>query len=193
MTDSPRARDLLRAWIDIGSQSVGGGTSTLFMIRRVLVDQRRWITPREFTEAYALSQLSPGIHFVAMAGLLGRRLGGTRGVVIAVAGMMVPASLITAIMTAFFAAVAEHPIALAALAGIAPIAAGMTLGQAVILGRPVIHRGPRGILDLAVAIAAALVVLTAGGSTIAVVLASGLVGALFLRGARPTSQETEMS
>jgi chromate transport protein ChrA len=56
----PSPRALARAWFDIGTQSVGGGTSTLFMIRWVLVKRHGWITLREFTEAWALSQLSPG-------------------------------------------------------------------------------------------------------------------------------------
>jgi chromate transport protein ChrA len=65
----PSSRTLARAWFDIGTQSVGGGTSTLFMMRRILVERSGWITLREFTEAWALSQLSPGIHLVALAGL----------------------------------------------------------------------------------------------------------------------------
>jgi len=89
-------RELARAWIAVGTQSVGGGTSTLFLIRRLVVERHRWVTARPFTEDWALSQLSPGIHLVALAGLLGDRIAGWRGVVISVAGMMVPAAIVTA-------------------------------------------------------------------------------------------------
>jgi len=41
--------------------------------------RERWLSAREFGEAWALSQLSPGIHLVALAGLIGRRAAGWRG------------------------------------------------------------------------------------------------------------------
>lgn len=189
----PTLRAIVRAWIDIGTQSVGGGTSTLFMMRRVLVEQRRWTTLREFTEAYALSQLSPGIHFVALAGLLGQRLAGPWGALAAVGGMMIPASIITVVITMFFNVVADHPLAIAALAGVGPVAAGMTLGLAFTLARPIIQRGPRGLVDVAVTLFAFGLVVAGVNATVIVIVGSGVFGALLLRRGRPTSADTEMS
>lgn len=193
MEPPPTLRALARAWFDIGTQSVGGGTSTLFMIRRVLVDRMRWITLREFTEAWALCQLSPGIHLVAFAGLLGRQIAGVRGVIVSVAGMMVPAALIAAILTAFFGQIARHPLTIAALAGIGPVAGGMTIGLALTMARPVLQRGRYVILDVAV-IAIAFAVLLAGAApTIVVIIVAGLFGVLFLGRERPTSTDAPVS
>ncbi len=189
----PRSRALTRAWFDIGTQSVGGGTSTLFMIRRVLVEQHKWITEREFTEAWALSQLSPGIHLVALAGLLGRRIAGLRGVVVSVGGMMLPAAAITAVITALFGGIAQHPLTVAALLGIGPVAAGMTIGLALILARPVLQRGRYAILDLALIVAAFAVLLAGVAPTIGVIGASAAFGAVFLGRERPTSTDAPMS
>ena len=91
------------------------------------------MSPREFGEAWALSQLSPGIHLVALAGLIGRRVAGWRGVAAAVAGMMIPAAAITVALTAAYGLVAESPLALAALAGLAPATGGMTIATAALL------------------------------------------------------------
>lgn len=189
----PSSRALARAWFDIGTQSVGGGTSTLFMIRRILVERRGWITLRDFTEAWALSQLSPGIHLVALAGLLGGRLAGARGVLVSVAAMMVPAAIITAIATALLAQVAEHPLTLAALAGIGPVAGGMTIGLALTMARPVLQRGRFAILDGAVILAAFGLLLGELAQTIVVILAAGALGAVLLRRERPTSSDAPMS
>src|SRR3979411_3413290 len=90
---------LTRSWVTVGTQSVGGGTSTLLLIRRLAVDREGWMSAREFGEAWALSQLSPGIHLVALAGLIGRRIAGWRGGVAAVAGMMIPAPAINVAVT----------------------------------------------------------------------------------------------
>jgi chromate transporter len=185
----PSSRALARAWFDIGTQSVGGGTSTLFMIRRVLVERTGWITQRQFTEAWALCQLSPGIHLVALAGLLGRQIAGTRGVIVSVSGFMVPAAAITAVVTAFFGQIAQHPLAIAALLGIGPVAGGMTIGLALSMAQPVLQRGRYAILDVAV-IAIALALLLSGvAGTLVVILAGGAFGALFLGRERPTSSD----
>ncbi|HEV2249539.1 MAG TPA: chromate transporter [Candidatus Limnocylindria bacterium] len=193
MKPLPSSRALARAWFDIGTQSVGGGTSTLFLIRRILVERKSWISPREFNEAWALSQLSPGIHLVALAGLLGRRIAGARGVIVSVAGMMVPAAIITAIATAFLGEVAQQPLTIAALAGIGPVAGGMTIGLALTLARPVLQRGRLALLDVAV-IAAAFAVLLGGlAQTIVVIFVAGLFGAAALGRERPTSSDAPLS
>ena len=193
MTPPPSMRELARAWFDISTQSFGGGTSTLFMIRRVLVDRLHWITLREFTEAWALCQLSPGIHLVALAGLLGQRIAGVRGVLVSVAGLMVPAAIITAVLTAGFGQIAQHPLTIAALAGIAPVSGGMAIGLALATAGSVMQRGRLVIIDVAVVAAAFTVLLANAQLTIGVILVAALFGALFLGRKRPTSTDAPVS
>jgi chromate transporter len=186
-------RALARAWFVVSTQSVGGGASTLFMIRRVMVDQQRWITLREFTEAWALCQLSPGIHLVAFAGLLGSRIAGLRGVIVSVAGLMVPAALIAAILTAGFGQIAQHPLTIAALAGVAPVSGGMAIGLALTTAGSVMQRGRLVVVDVAVVAAACVVLLLNARLTIAVILVAAVLGALFLGRKRPTSTDAPVS
>ncbi len=186
-------RQLARAWFDVSTQSVGGGTSTLFMIRRILVDRHGWITLREFTEAWALCQLSPGIHLVALAGLLGDRIAGARGVVVAVTGLMLPAALITAVLTAGFGQIAHHPLTVAALAGVAPVSGGMAIGLALTTAASVMQRGRMVAADVAVVVAACIVLLLNSSLTIVVIVVAGLLGALLLGRTRPTSSEAPTS
>jgi chromate transporter len=189
----PSSRTLARAWFDIGTQSFGGGSSTLFMIRRIVVERMAWVSIREFTESWALSQLSPGIHLVALAGLLGQRIAGLRGVFVSVAGMMVPAALITAILTAFFGQIAQEPLTVAALAGIAPVAGGMTIGLALTMARPVLQRGRFAIVDVAVIVAAFAILIAGAAQTIVVIIVAGILGAVLLGHERPTSSDAPMS
>lgn len=163
------------------------------MIRRILVDRLHWITLREFTEAWALSQLSPGIHLVALAGLLGQRIAGVRGMLVSVIGLMVPAAIITAILTAGFGEIARHPLTIAALAGIAPVSGGMAIGLALITARSVMQRGGLVIVDVAVVAAACVVLLASAQLTIVVILVAGVFGALFLGRKRPTSSDAPVS
>ena len=184
-------RELARSWFDVGTQSVGGGTSTLQLIRRVIVERRGWVSVREFNEAWALAQLSPGIHLVALAGMLGHRIARVRGMVVSVAAMMVPAAIVTALMTAAYGAIADQPLAKAALAGMGPATAGMTLAQALLMVRDVRQSGWRVVVDAAVVLVAFTVLQFGHTSPVVVILAGCAVGTLALRRKRPTSKRAE--
>jgi chromate transporter len=181
-------RELAKAWIAIGTQSVGGGASTLMLIRRYIIERHRWLTVREFNEAWALSQLSPGIHLIALAGLLGKRIAGWPGVGVSVAGMMVPAAIVTILMTAAFGTVADHPLAVAALAGMGPATGGMTIALAALLVRDSRRHGARAIVDVAVVIAALAILTFTRTSSILVILVTAAAGAALLGRERPTSE-----
>jgi len=180
--------ELAKAWIAVGTQSVGGGASTLFLIRKLVLERHAWVTTREFTEAWALSQLSPGIHLVAFAGVLGDRIAGWRGVVISVTGMMVPAAAVTALMTAGYALLADHPLARAALAGMGPATGGMTVALALITARDARRHGPLVVVDALVVLAAFAVLTFGHASSILVVVIAAVLGAFLLRRERPTSE-----
>lgn len=181
-------RELAKAWFAIGTQSVGGGVSTLLLIRRHVLERDRWVTTREFNEAWALSQLSPGIHLVAFAGLLGKRRGGWRGAGVSVAAMMIPAAIVTTLMTAGFAAVSGHPLAIAAIAGMGPATGGMTIALAALLVRDSRGHGVRAIVDVAVVVAAFAILTFTKTSSILVILVAATLGAALLGRERPTSE-----
>src|SRR5438093_3371780 len=170
---------LTRSWIAVGTQSVGGGTSTLLLIRRLAVEPERWLSGREFGEAWALSQLSPGIHLVALAGLIGRRAAGWRGVIAAVAGMMIPAAAITVALTAAYEMIAASALARAALAGVAPVTGGMTIATAALLVRTSARHGRHHLaIDLAVCLGSLVASVFFGVPTLAAIGAGAAIGPL---------------
>src|SRR5207253_10165156 len=91
---------LLRLWITFGLHSFGGGATTLTLIRRAVVDRYGWYSDAEFTREWTLCQLAPGINLLALAVLIGRRLGGARGVVLTVVGLLLPRVAVTIAVTA---------------------------------------------------------------------------------------------
>jgi len=165
----------------------------LLLIRRLAVERERWLSAREFAESWALSQLSLGIHLVALAGLLGQRVAGWRGVAAAVGGMLVPAAAITVALTAGYEAIASSPLARAALAGIAPVTAGMTLATAVLLIRSTARHGRAlAIVDVLVSIAALAASALLAVSAVVAIAAGAAVGAVALGRERPTSRDIQM-
>lgn len=181
--------ELARVWISIGMQSFGGGVSVIALIRSLIVERRGWVGRRTFTEDWALSLLSPGIHVVALVGLLGLRIAGARGVLVSVAALMLPAGVITAAMTAGFVSVAEHPLADAALAGLRPATAGMTIGLAAVLIRTAARGGRRAALDLSLVAAAFVLLLTGALASPLVIIGGAALGGIALRTGRPTDTE----
>jgi chromate transporter len=151
------------------------------------------MSAREFGEAWALSQLSPGIHLVALAGLVGRRAAGWRGVVAAVAGMMIPAAAITVALSAAYAVIAASPLARAALAGVAPVTGGMTIATAALLVRASARRSrAHALTDLAVCIGSLGAAVFFGVPTLAAIGAGAAIGAIALGREPPISRETSV-
>ena len=151
------------------------------------------MSAREFGEAWALSQLSPGIHLVALAGLIGRRAAGWRGAVAAVAGMMIPAAAITVALMAAYSVIAASPIARAALAGVAPVTGGMTIATAALLVRASARHGNAHFtIDVAVSLAFVVAAAFLGVPTLAAIGAGALIGTIALGQERPTSHESSV-
>lgn len=151
------------------------------------------MSARELGEAWALSQLSPGIHLVALAGLVGRRAAGWRGVAAAVLGMMIPAGAITVALTAAYGSIAGTSLAREALSGVGPITGGMTIATALLLIRSTARHGRVHLsIDVAVSAVAFVAALAFAIPTLAGIAAGAFIGALALGREPPTSRDTPM-
>ena len=65
------------------------------LMEREVVDHRGWLSREEFLDCLSLSQAMPGVFAVNMATIIGRKLGGFRGVLCAVLGnILMPIALI---------------------------------------------------------------------------------------------------
>src|SRR5579864_885056 len=175
---------LFRIWASIGLQSFGGGASTTLLIQRAFIEKHKWLSIEEFLHLWNLCILTPGINLVALTVLIGRKLGGTWGIVVSLAGMLLPSALITCLLAAIFEQI-EHVAAVqAVLRGVIPATGGIMLLVGLNYALPLIRRGYKeGILYLlmssVIIIACALVVILLKLSVIVVVLSAACLGALF--------------
>jgi chromate transporter len=119
---------LFASFLKMGLLGFGG---VLPWARRVLVDERRWLSDREFAELIGLCQVLPGPNVVNLSVIIGARAQGPVGSLIALAAiLLVPVGLMLAIAT-FYASVAQEPVTRNAIAGASAAAAGLILGTAV--------------------------------------------------------------
>jgi len=169
----PSLRQFLIVWLGLGCQSFGGGSATLALIRRAVVDRHRWLTPDEFTRDWALCQISPGINLVGMTILIGRRVLGIPGIVLALIGLLAPSCVITVLITATYSRFQNLAVVRSALRGIIPATVGIGLVMAYQLLAPLIssaRRQGRGSVVFAV-----LVVVLCGAAVASLQPAVGLV------------------
>ena len=69
--------------------AVGGGNAALPEMHRVAVDVQHWLTDKQFADAFAISQLSPGPN-VLIVTLIGYSVAGVTGALVATLAMCLP-------------------------------------------------------------------------------------------------------
>ncbi len=175
---------IFRAWLGLGLQSWGGGSATLLMIRRELVERRAWLSEADFTRYWAICQIAPGINLLGLTVLIGWRLGQGRGAALSLLGLLLPSVTITAALTAVYAAVRDLPLVAAGLRGVIPATVGLGLLLCWQMGRPLVDEARAdGVASLLVALlllgGSAAAVLIWSPPVIVVLLAAGAIGALW--------------
>jgi chromate transporter len=128
-------------WGSIGLQSFGGGASTLLLIRQAFIEKHAWVEEEEFVRFWSLCLMTPGINLVGLTILIGRKLGGVRGIVASLTGLLLPSAVITCLLTAGFTAVEHQPVIQAILKGVIPATAGIMLLVGWNFARPLLQQG----------------------------------------------------
>jgi len=128
--------ELFVAHLKIGLLGFGG---VMPWARRVYVDERRWLTDRDFAELVGMSQVLPGPNVVNLAVIIGSRAQGPVGALLALTGILFVPVAIVVVLATFYAAVAQNAWARNAIAAASAAGAGLILGTAT---RLVIHTRP---------------------------------------------------
>jgi chromate transporter len=116
----------------IGATSFGGVVPYL---RGSLVTKRQWIDDKEFVEMLSISQSLPGLNATNMAILVGEKLRGALGSLVAIIGMCLPGAVIMYIVGMFYRSHGDHIWITAALKGVAAAAVGLILATVVGLSK----------------------------------------------------------
>ncbi|GHT08057.1 chromate transporter [Bacteroidia bacterium] len=86
----------------IGAFTIGGGYAMLPLIKKDVVEQKKWIDPTEFVDIVAISQSLPGVFAVNLSVLTGYQLKGNKGSIVAALGTILPSFFIILLIAAFF-------------------------------------------------------------------------------------------
>ncbi|MFZ1428851.1 MAG: chromate transporter [Geminicoccaceae bacterium] len=126
------------AFLLIGATSVGGGV--VAYLRNGLVDKHGWIDDPTFVRMLSISQSLPGLNATNMSILIGDRLRGTMGSIVATVAICLPGGLFMFAVGMAYGIHGNLPIATAILHSVAAAAVGLVLAVSWQLGRRSLDR-----------------------------------------------------
>jgi chromate transporter len=116
--------------------SLSGFGGVLAWARRMMVEERKWMTPDQFNEVYALCSFLPGGNIINFSVIFGGRLRGPLGSAAALTGLLGPPFILILIIGAIYAHYGDLPVLRRALTGVASAAAGLMMATVAKMARP---------------------------------------------------------
>lgn len=125
---------LFLGFSNIGLSGFGG---VLPFARRLLVEERGWLTAEEFNTLLGLCQFLPGPNVINLSVVVGARYRGMMGSVAAVAGLLGGPIVITLGMALLYDHFGSLPVVQGMLRGIAAVGCGLLFATAIRMGMAV--------------------------------------------------------
>jgi len=127
----PDLRALFLGFSSVGLSGFGG---VLPFARRMLVEQRKWMTAGEFNTQLGLCQFLPGPNVINLAVIVGKRYRGVAGAIVAPVGLLAGPLAIVLLLALLYDRYGSLPIAQSMLRGIAAVGCGLLFAMAWRMG-----------------------------------------------------------
>jgi chromate transporter len=134
--------DLFLTFFQIGLFGFGGGYAMLSMIQGEVVTSHGWLSPAEFTDIVAISQMTPGPIGINSATYVGYtsainagygHFGGILGSITATFAVVLPSFILMIAISKFFLKYQKHPMVEAVFKGLRPAVVGLLAAAALVL------------------------------------------------------------
>ncbi len=129
----PGLGSLFGGFFGIGIVGFGG---VLPWARRMVVEQRGWLSAADFNDLLALCQFLPGPNIVNMGVAIGSRYRGLAGSLACITGLLAAPMMIVMMLGGVYARYGQQPIVAHAFGGLAAAASGLVLAMAVKIAMP---------------------------------------------------------
>jgi chromate transporter len=124
----PTLGELYRGFLHAGARGFGG---VLPWARRMLVEERRWLTAAEFTDLFSLCNFLPGPNTINMSVVIGARFHGIAGALTALAGILTLPLAAVLVLALLYDRFGHLPGIDALLRGVGAAAGGLVLATGV--------------------------------------------------------------
>jgi chromate transporter len=169
---TPTLGGLFLSFLKIGTVGFGGGLAVIAPIRTLAVQQRRWLTEQDFASGFALAQTLPGTAAGNVTTYVGLRLRGWRGAGAAMAGFILPSTLMMIVLAILYRHLRYLPDTDRLFHGLNAVVVALIIVTAWRMGRNTLSKPWQWFL----AVFACIVVAFFSATVIEVVLTAGLIG-----------------
>lgn len=169
-----KLRKLFFSTLYISAFTFGGGFVIVTFMKRVFVDQLHWIDEQEMLDMTALAQSSPGAIAVNAAILVGWRVAGLAGMIVAVLGSVLPPLIILSVISFFYTAFASNPYVALVLKGMQAGVAAVILDVVCDLGGKVLQT--KSVLFIGLMVVAFAANFLWGVNVVLIIVAAAVIG-----------------
>lgn len=153
--------------------TIGGGFVMIPLLQREIVDHYHWLTNKEFIDAIAIGQLTPG-PLTIMNAFIGYKIFGVWGSIGAVVSTYLPSIIIVTIVSHYYVQFRNSWLVNASFQGIRPAVMGLLAAVAVTIGRESLSDIP----TILIAVSSFSVIVFTKIDPTFIILGAGILGAL---------------
>jgi len=168
----PSLAKLFLAFLKLGATAFGGPAMIAY-IRRMAVEQKKWIDDASFKNGVAFCQMVPGATAMQAAAYVGLRLRGVSGAAVSFIGFALPTFVLMTVLSALYVQNREMPTVISAFNGLQAIIVSIIANAAIIFGRANIQNWKAAVIAVIAA-----VLFGFGVSPFLVILLAALAGIL---------------
>jgi chromate transporter len=183
MSAEPSFREALKVWVRIGCLSFGGPAGQIALMHREIVEERQWLSEKEYLAALNFCMLLPGPEAMQLATYAGWKQHGVRGGLAAGLLFVIPGALVVLALSMVYAAFGQMPWIAALFYGVKAAVLAIVIEALLRVAR----RALKGNLDWIIAALAFIALYMFGLPFPLVIIAAGLFG--FLRANRDSGEE----
>ena len=132
--DNRNRPDLRALFLGFSSVGLSGFGGVLPFARRMLVDERAWMTGEEFNAQLGLCQFLPGPNVINLAVVVGKRYQGVSGAIVAPLGLLAGPLVIVLLLALLYDSYGSLQLAHGMLRGIAAVGCGLLFAMAWRMG-----------------------------------------------------------
>ena len=151
--------------------AIGGANSAVPEMQRVAVEVERWMTDRQFTDIFAIAQVTPGPNVIIVT-LIGYHVAGLVGALVATLAMCGPTCIFAFYIGHVWERFKDAPWRAAIQAGLLPISIGLIGASAFVVASVAAHN----FVAVAVTLVTAIVTYTTRLNPLWIFSAAALLG-----------------
>jgi len=161
--------------IVVNALTIGGGFVMLPMLHKEFVEKYHWLTNKEFIDAIAIGQVTPG-PLTVMNAFMGYKIYGLIGAVMAMVSSYLPCIIIVTLVAKYYYTYKESTIVNSSFKGIRPAVIGLLAAVAISLGKASLVDP----FTSGIAVLSFIVIIFTKIDPTFVIIGAGVAGALFL-------------